>query len=206
MTLKFLDADYVPPSPPTSQLVEYRFQVTVGDDNADLVASHLWCECDPASGLLTGARQGRRQPRRSGPLLALGEQDRRRQGSRGRSAHSSLPKHAITVLNSHKPRQAGTRKGQHPPRQRHTPPRRRHRPPRRGDPRRRRHGQRHRHVAPHRGSRSSPSTTWTPPAPTGATSKKARADSPGSLSPKARLMCHPCRDSRHGGAKGIRTP
>jgi hypothetical protein len=60
MTLKFLDADYVPPSPPTAQLVEYRFQVSVGADNADLIESHLWFERDPASGLLTGAGQGRK--------------------------------------------------------------------------------------------------------------------------------------------------
>jgi hypothetical protein len=62
MTLKFLDADYVPPSPPTASLIEYRFQVSVGADNADLIDSHLWCERDPASGLLTGAGQGRKAP------------------------------------------------------------------------------------------------------------------------------------------------
>jgi hypothetical protein len=62
MTLKFLDADYVPFSPPTSHLVEYRFQVSVGADNADLIGSHLWCERDPASGLLTDAGQGRKPP------------------------------------------------------------------------------------------------------------------------------------------------
>ena len=62
MTLKFLDADYVPPSPPTAYLVEYRFQVSVGADNADLIDSHLWFERDPASGLLTGAGQGRKPP------------------------------------------------------------------------------------------------------------------------------------------------
>ena len=44
--------------------------------------------------------------------------------------------------------------------------------------------------------RSCPSMTSTPPAPTGATSKEARADGPGSLSPKTRLRCHLCRDSR----------
>jgi hypothetical protein len=62
MTLSFLDADYVPPSPPTSHLVEYRFEVSVGADNADLVAAHLWCERDLASGLLTAAGQGRERP------------------------------------------------------------------------------------------------------------------------------------------------
>jgi hypothetical protein len=62
MTLKFLDADYVPPSPSAAHLVEYRFQVSVGADNADLIVAHLWCERDPASGLLTGAGQGRKMP------------------------------------------------------------------------------------------------------------------------------------------------
>lgn len=62
MTLKFLDADCVPPSPPNAHLIEYRFQVTVGADNADLIVSHLWCDRDPASGLLTGAGQGRKPP------------------------------------------------------------------------------------------------------------------------------------------------
>ena len=62
MTLKFLDADYVPFSPPTAHLVEYRFQVSVGADNAELVGAHLWCERDPARGLLTGAGQGRKPP------------------------------------------------------------------------------------------------------------------------------------------------
>jgi hypothetical protein len=47
MTLKFLDADHVPPSPPAAHLVEYGFQVSVGADNADLVVAHLWCERDP---------------------------------------------------------------------------------------------------------------------------------------------------------------
>lgn len=71
MTLKFLDADYVPPAPPTSQLVEYRFQVTVGADNADLVVSHLWCERDPSSGLLTGAGEERKQPPPEQTLLMV---------------------------------------------------------------------------------------------------------------------------------------
>ena len=62
LTLRFLDADYVPPSPPVSELVEYRFQVSVGSDNAGLVVAHLWCERDPATGLLTGAGSGRRPP------------------------------------------------------------------------------------------------------------------------------------------------
>jgi hypothetical protein len=62
MTLKFLDADYVPPSPSSLNLVEYRFQVSVGADNADLIGAHLWCERDPASGLLAGAGQGRKPP------------------------------------------------------------------------------------------------------------------------------------------------
>ena len=55
-------------------------------------------------------------------------------------------------------------------------------------------------------AKSCPSTTSTPPAATGATNSEARADGPGSLSPKSRLRCLTCRDSRHGGAKGIRTP
>lgn len=42
LTSKFLDANYVPPSPPTSNLVEYRFEVSVSADNADLVIAHLW--------------------------------------------------------------------------------------------------------------------------------------------------------------------
>ena len=62
MTLTFLDSDYVPPSPPTSQLVEYRFEVSVSADNADLVTAHLWCERERAHGLLTGAGQERRPP------------------------------------------------------------------------------------------------------------------------------------------------
>jgi hypothetical protein len=35
------------------------------------------------------------------------------------------------------------------------------------------------------------------------TSRKARADGPGLLSPKTRLICLACRDSTHGGAEGI---
>jgi hypothetical protein len=62
MTLTFLDADYVPPSPPTSRLVEYRFEVSVNADNADLVMAHLWCDREREHGLLTGAGQGRKPP------------------------------------------------------------------------------------------------------------------------------------------------
>ena len=62
MTLRFLDADYVPPSPPTSRLVEYRFEVSVTADNADPVMAHLWCEREREHGLLTGAGQGRKPP------------------------------------------------------------------------------------------------------------------------------------------------
>jgi hypothetical protein len=64
MTLKFLDADYVPPSPPTSQFCEYLFQVSVVADNADVAIAHLWCQRDPVSGLLTGAGQRRTPPSR----------------------------------------------------------------------------------------------------------------------------------------------
>ena len=56
-----------------------------------------------------------------------------------------------------------------------------------------------------RAARSCTSTTSIPPAPTGATNSKARADGPGFPSPKTPLRCHPGRDSRHGGAKGFRT-
>ena len=62
MTLTFLDSDYVPPSPPTSQLVEYRFEVSVSADNADLATAHLWCDRERTHGFLTGAGQGRRPP------------------------------------------------------------------------------------------------------------------------------------------------
>ena len=44
--------------------------------------------------------------------------------------------------------------------------------------------------------KSCPPTTSTPPATTGTTSKEARADGPGPLSPKSRLSCRLCRDSR----------
>jgi hypothetical protein len=62
MTLTFLDADYVPPSPPTSLLVEYRFDVSVTADNADLVMAHLWCTREGEDGFLTGAGLGRKPP------------------------------------------------------------------------------------------------------------------------------------------------
>ena len=48
-----------------------------------------------------------------------------------------------------------------------------------------------------RTGKSRPPTTSTQPAPTGATSRNARADGPGRLSPKSRLRRHLCRDSRH---------
>lgn len=62
MTLTFLDADYVPPSPPTSLLVEYRFEVSVTADNADPVIAHLWCTREGEDGFLTGVGQGRKPP------------------------------------------------------------------------------------------------------------------------------------------------
>ena len=63
MTLVFLDGGYVPPSPPVSGIAEYRFEVSVNADNADLVVAHLWCDREGKSpGLLTGAGQGRKRP------------------------------------------------------------------------------------------------------------------------------------------------
>jgi hypothetical protein len=62
MRLTFLDSGYVPPSPPTSLLVEYRFEVSVTADNADLVVAHLWCTRERERGLLTGVGQDRRPP------------------------------------------------------------------------------------------------------------------------------------------------
>jgi hypothetical protein len=62
MTLKLLDSEYAPPSPAARMLVEFRFQVSVGADNADLAVAHLWCERDPSTGLLTGAGRGRKPP------------------------------------------------------------------------------------------------------------------------------------------------
>jgi transposase len=55
-------------------------------------------------------------------------------------------------------------------------------------------------------ARSCLPTTLTPATPTGATNSEARADGPGQLSPKTRLRCLLCRDSRHGALGGTRTP
>lgn len=63
MRLEFLTAPYLPPSPPTSDLVEYRFEVSVSADNADLVTGIIWCERESGPrGLLAGAGADRPPP------------------------------------------------------------------------------------------------------------------------------------------------
>jgi len=86
MTLKFLDSDYAPPSPSARTLVEYRFQVSVGADNADLTVAHLWCERDPGTGLLTGAGQGRKPPPAAQTRLIVPRADSRPSAARGDAA------------------------------------------------------------------------------------------------------------------------